>query len=98
MKGAKTLGGTPVFKSRVAIFRGTDSLEDFDSDQDIFQVPYPFVEHAGRTHRGVTCIYSSTRNKLVRQLNKLSTQKRLFITGHSLGGALANAFCFRRGG
>lgn len=73
----------------VIAFRGTDSYQDNESDQDIFQVPYPFVKNSGKTHRGFTCIYQSTRDKLIRELMKLSTTKRLLITGHSLGGSLA---------
>lgn len=73
----------------VMAFRGTDSFKDNESDQDFYQVPYPFVKNAGKTHRGFTCIYQSTRDQLIRELNKLSTTKRLLITGYSLGGGLA---------
>ncbi|TVX92361.1 lipase family protein [Paenibacillus agilis] len=73
----------------VMAFRGTGSFQDNESDQDIFQVPYPFVKNSGKTHRGFTCIYSSARNNIIRVLNKLSPTKRLYIAGHSLGGALA---------
>ena len=73
----------------VMAFRGTDSFKDNESDQDLYQVPYPFVRNAGKTHRGFTCIYQSTRDQLIRELNKLSTRKRLLITGYSLGAALA---------
>lgn len=73
----------------VMAFRGTDSFKDNESDQDLYQVPYPFVRDAGKTHRGFTCIYQSARDQLIRELNKLSTRKRLLITGYSLGGALA---------
>ena len=76
----------------VVAFRGSDSPQDLDSDFDFFQVPYPFVENGGETHRGFTCIYKSTRNSLIRELNKLSNKKRLFVTGHSLGAALATLF------
>lgn len=73
----------------VMAFRGTDSFRDNESDQDLYQVPYPFVKNAGKTHRGFTCIYQSTRDELIRELNKLSTDKRLLVTGYSLGAALA---------
>lgn len=76
----------------VVAFRGSDSLPDLDSDVDFFQVPYPFVEDAGKTHRGFTCIYKSTRDSLRKELNKLSNKKRLLVTGHSLGAALATLF------
>ncbi len=73
----------------VMAFRGTDSFKDNESDQDLYQVQYPFVPDAGMTHRGFTCIYQSARDKLIRELMKLSPAKRLLITGYSLGGALA---------
>ncbi|MBD2869725.1 lipase family protein [Paenibacillus arenilitoris] len=73
----------------VLIFRGTRTFKDNESDQDFFQIPYPFIRHVGKTHRGFTCIYQSAREELIGELNKLSTNKRLFVAGHSLGGALA---------
>ena len=73
----------------IVAFRGTRTFKDNESDQDLYQAPYPFVRNAGKTHRGFTCIYQSTRNELIRELNKLSTTKRLFVAGHSLGGGLA---------
>lgn len=73
----------------VIIFRGTRTFKDNESDQDFFQIPYPFVRNVGKTHRGFTCIYQSAREELIGELNKLSTNKRLFVAGHSLGGALA---------
>lgn len=34
----------------VIAFRGTDSFKDNESDQDLYQVPYPFVRNVGKTH------------------------------------------------
>ncbi|MGE6486921.1 lipase family protein [Paenisporosarcina sp. NPDC076898] len=73
----------------IVAFRGTRTFKDNESDQDLYQVPYPFVRNAGKTHRGFTCIYQSTRNEFIRELNKLSPTKQLLIAGHSLGGGLA---------
>lgn len=74
----------------IIAFRGYAAYPaDLLASYDIFQVPYPFVRNAGKTSRGFTCIYQSTRNNLIRELNKLSTSKRLFVTGHNYGGALA---------
>jgi len=78
-------------KDKIIIaFRGYASYPaDLIAAYDILQVPYPFVENGGKTSRGFTCIYQSTRNKLIRELNKLATTKQLFITGHNYGGALS---------
>ncbi|MBD1380460.1 lipase family protein [Metabacillus arenae] len=74
----------------IVVFRGTRTFKDNESDQDLYQVPYLFVRNTGKTHRGFTCIYQSVRNDLIKALNKLSSRsKRLFVAGHSLGGALA---------
>ncbi|SMC26023.1 Lipase (class 3) [Clostridium acidisoli DSM 12555] len=74
----------------IITFRGYAAYPaDLLAAYDIFQVRYPFVRNAGKTSRGFTCIYKSTRNNLIRELNKLSTSKRLFVTGHNYGGALA---------
>ncbi|MGC5328309.1 lipase family protein [Brevibacillus sp. SYSU BS000544] len=73
----------------IVTFRGTRTFNDNESDQDLYQVPYPFVSDAGKTHRGFTSIYVSTRKELIKNLNRLSKTKRLYIAGHSLGGGLA---------
>jgi len=73
----------------ILAFRGTVSSQDNDSNLDLFQMPYPFMEYEGKTHRGITRIYQSTRNKLIEKLNKFSVTKKLFVTGHSLGADLA---------
>jgi len=73
----------------IVVFRGTRTFKDNESDQDLYQIPYPFVRNAGKTHRGFTCIYQSVRDELIRELSKLSTAKKILVTGHSLGGALA---------
>lgn len=78
-------------KNRIIIvFRGTEDLFDIISDFDFRQVTYPFVKEAGKTHSGITSIYRKyIRSHLVSILQGLSKRKKLYITGHSLGGALA---------
>ncbi|MCA0756633.1 lipase family protein [Paenibacillus sp. N4] len=73
----------------VVAFRGTRTFNDNESDQDLYQIAYPYVKEAGKTHRGFTCIYHSARNEFLTQLFKLSPAKRLMVAGHSLGGGLA---------
>jgi triacylglycerol lipase len=74
----------------IIAFRGYATYPaDLLAAYDILQVPYPFVRNGGKTSRGFTCLYQSTRDKFIRELTKLSTTKRLFVTGHNYGGALA---------
>jgi triacylglycerol lipase len=74
----------------IIAFRGYAAYPaDLLASYDIFLVPYPFVRNGGKTSRGFTCLYQSTRDKLIRELTKFSTTKRLFVTGHNYGGALA---------
>lgn len=73
----------------VVAFRGTSSTSDWLSDALAFQQDYPYAKNAGQTHRGFTQIYQSARDQILAVLRKLDTGKQLYVTGHSLGGALA---------
>nr|WP_027085522.1 lipase family protein [Cohnella panacarvi] len=74
----------------ILAFRGTSSTTDWISDAIASQEKYKCVKDAGLTHRGISNIYYSARPAIVPALKKQSSsEKRLFITGHSLGGALA---------
>jgi triacylglycerol lipase len=73
----------------VLAFRGSDSTPNLDSDLDLFQIPFPYVENAGNSHRGITRVYESMRDELIEMINSIPTDKPLYLTGHSLGGDLA---------
>lgn len=73
----------------VVAFRGSASAPDFIADASALQVEYNFIPLAGKTHAGFTLIYSSFRDQIISELQKLPYSKNIFITGHSLGGALA---------
>jgi len=73
----------------ILAFRGSDSAEDWVSDFIAQQVVYRPVRNAGQTHKGFTDIYMSARDEIFSLLEPLDESKPLFITGHSLGGALA---------
>jgi triacylglycerol lipase len=71
-------------------FRGTENLFDLFTDFNWGQVPYPYWSQAGMTHRGFTELYEqSVRPHLHETLRRLSVRKRLLMSGHSLGGAVA---------
>jgi predicted lipase len=55
-------------------------------------VKYPFVPDGGNTEEGFTQVYDSIHQPIVDTVNELSESgefKTLFVTGHSLGAALA---------
>ncbi|MEW9671544.1 lipase family protein [Ammoniphilus sp. 3BR4] len=76
-------------KEIIVAFRGTENIYDNLMDLDILPVKFPFVPSGGSVVRGFLSIYSRIRFRLAEILQKLSSRKALFITGHSLGGALA---------
>ncbi|WP_240941497.1 lipase family protein [Paenibacillus sp. HB172176] len=85
------LGYMAESRDRIVIaFRGYASYPaDLLASYDILQIPYGFVKNAGKTSRGFTCVYRSARLSIFRHLMKVAGAKRLFITGHNYGGALA---------
>ncbi|TFE23546.1 lipase family protein [Cohnella luojiensis] len=73
----------------IVAFRGTSSTTDGVSDARASQTRFKCMRNAGQTHRGFSDIYYSARESILDALEKLSTNKAVYITGHSLGGALA---------
>ncbi|MDH6669798.1 triacylglycerol lipase [Paenibacillus sp. LBL] len=73
----------------IIAFRGTLSTTDWISDAIASQKNFKYIKEPSLTHRGFTNIYASTRGQIMSALNRLPHDKTLYITGHSLGGALA---------
>lgn len=73
----------------IVAFRGTQTDREWIADFTIDQVPFPYVKNEIEVHGGFFSIYQSCRETIFYQLSKLSKNKTLLITGHSLGGALA---------
>jgi hypothetical protein len=73
----------------IIAFRGTSSTTNWLSDINAVQKKFKYLKEDCLTHRGFTDIYSSARDGITAALGKLSPDKTLYITGHSLGAALA---------
>lgn len=74
----------------VIVFRGTetDQLSDIGSDANIAQVS---MEGLGKVHLGFKNAYEELSSQLIKILEHKSAQNpvKLWISGHSLGGALS---------
>lgn len=70
------------------VFRGTeiDDIKDIKAD---FSAKIRTCESGGKMHTGFYYAFSEVQNDVQDYLNTINDGKPLFITGHSLGGALA---------
>lgn len=73
----------------IVAFRGSSTSVDWIHDFIAQQIEFPYVKNVGGTHKGFTDIYSAVRDSMFEHIATLPAHKPLFITGHSLGGALA---------
>jgi triacylglycerol lipase len=73
-------------------FRGTEHVSEWLSDFEPVIAPGALV-FANGVHAGFQAIYNSIRDNVIALTAKaIDTRQRLFITGHSLGAALATIF------
>jgi triacylglycerol lipase len=73
----------------ILAFRGTADFPDAIADIRAIQVEYPYDGSAGMSHAGFTGIYQSAREAVKAAVAALPQGLILYVTGHSLGGALA---------
>ncbi len=71
-------------------FRGTQTIMDWIDDVDALAVPYVCVPGAGLVHMGFQLVYEHIRHNVAKLIaNACQGAKRILVTGHSLGGAVA---------
>ena len=73
----------------VVSFRGTQSLQNFVTDLRARRVAWNFPANGMEVHEGFKQALDIVWVPLMSALNRLNSSQRLWITGHSLGGALA---------
>ncbi|GGD94512.1 lipase family protein [Paenibacillus nasutitermitis] len=76
-------------RAAILAFRGTSSATDWVTDLIAQQIVFKPANKRCLTHRGFTDVYMSAKQDIFRLLDTLPGNKPLFVTGHSLGGALA---------
>lgn len=94
---AKSMGGVSepfgfILESPLEIiiaWRGSSSTNNWLSNMNAAQKKFKYIKEDALTHRGFTDIYSSAREEILSVLGTLSPDKIVYVTGHSLGGALA---------
>lgn len=73
----------------VVAFRGTQSETDWLANANAYQTSYAFAPGRGKVHHGFMDIYESCREQILHTLLSFSANSNIYITGHSLGAALA---------
>jgi triacylglycerol lipase len=84
------IGNNPGERIAFISFRGTQDFTDWEHDLDALYEPYGFVKGAGDVHMGFREIYKLLRDSIGANLEAACQGcDRLFVTGHSMGAALA---------
>lgn len=82
----------PFYNSVIISFRGTQETVDWITDFNGFHevIPYGNRDSDIRVHRGFLRSYKSVRGKIHEYISSHSSKiNRIYVCGHSLGGALA---------
>ena len=74
----------------IVVFRGSESKQDWFANFQASQDPGPLQDTGA--HEGFQDALYPAVIALTRHVNALSQQKRVWVTGHSLGGALCSLY------
>jgi len=79
----------------IVAIRGTKTIWEWVADIDALPVPFIPGPDAGPAHMGFLLVYMHIRRSILDLLrSKCQGAKRIWVTGHSLGGALAEYCCY----
>jgi predicted lipase len=70
------------------VFRGTKTPKEWISNLTINLEEYPISSY-GKVHEGFLEVYNSIKETISKNLTRIHDKKKLYVTGHSLGAALA---------
>jgi len=70
------------------VFRGTKTVKEWIKNFNMGLTDY-LISDYGEVHDGFLQTYSFARNSIIEGLRRLEEKARVFVTGHSLGAALA---------
>ena len=74
----------------VLSFRGTGEGRDVTNDLMLNEAPFELMENCGRVHSEFQIAFNLHRDRLNEIFSQAQNQGPLFITGHSLGAAIAS--------
>jgi triacylglycerol lipase len=84
------VGRNDTTQTAIVSFRGTETPEDWLKDFDSLAVPFPDVANSGFVHQGFNAVYQTIRDSVIAGVHAVKAgATSMWITGHSLGGALA---------
>lgn len=96
ISGSKDTHGYMAYNDSIIViaFRGTNSLQNAKTDLNVLpRCIYPSMLVHGGFLAALNTVYSNVKEELQKIPN--FNDKQLYITGHSLGGALASLLAFR---